>query len=250
MHVDLTGRVALVTGGNVGIGQGIAVALARSGADVAVTYLTHAESETVGRIEGLGRRGLALRVDVTDSGQVDQAIERIVGEFGPIEILVNNAGGLVERVAITEMDDEHWSHVIDLNLSSAMYCTRAVVRKMKGGRGRIINIASLSAQNGGGIGTVPYTAAKAGLIGLTRGLAKELAPDITVNAVSPGLILETPFHERFTTLRNQQAAIEALPVKRAGNPDDVAGAVVYLASDAASFVTGEVIDVNGGAYFV
>jgi 3-oxoacyl-[acyl-carrier protein] reductase len=249
MRRELSGRTALVTGGNVGIGRAIAIALAESGADVAVTYMTHAESDVVSSIEALGRTSMSLQVDVTDSGQVARAVEAIASAFGHIDILVNNAGGLVGRVPLGEMSDDHWRHVIDLNLSSAMYCARAVAPWMTPGPGRIINISSLAGRNGGSRGMVAYATAKAGMIGLTRALAKELAPGITVNAIAPGLILQTPFHETFTPEPDQLAMIEGTLVKRAGLPEDVAGAVVFFASDLASFVTGEVIDVNGGAYF-
>jgi len=156
----------------------------------------------------------------------------------------------VGRVPVAEMDDAHWHKVIDLNLSSAFYCTRAVLPYMTTGWGRIVNVSSLAAQNGGGAGAMAYSASKAGMLGMTRGLAKELAPQgITVNAVAPGLILDTPFHETFTSEENQRTTIESTPLKRPGTPDDVAGVVVYLASDLASFVTGDTTAINGGTWF-
>jgi 3-oxoacyl-[acyl-carrier protein] reductase len=249
MRIDLSGRAALVTGGNVGIGRAIATALAESGADVAVTYLTHDDPRTVREIRALGRRALALRVDATDSGEVDRAVDTVVESFGRLDILVTNAGGLVGRVGLADMTDEHWRHVLDVNLTSAMYSARAAAPRMEPGRGRIINMSSVAARHGGGTGTLAYTVAKAGVIGMTRALAKELAPGITVNAVAPGLVLDTPFHETFSTDAMKQAMIDGTLVKRAGYPDDVAGTVLFLASDLAGFITGEVIDINGGAYF-
>jgi 3-oxoacyl-[acyl-carrier protein] reductase len=169
---------------------------------------------------------------------------------GHIDILVNNAGYMVGRVPVAEMSDEHWHNVIDVNLNSAFYCSRAVLPYMRSAWGRIVNMSSLAARNGGGPGAVAYAAAKAGLLGLTRGLAKELASQgITVNAVAPGLILETPFHETFNTEEGRQAAIAGIPLKRGGVPGDVAGAVLFLASDLAAFITGEITEINGGAWF-
>ncbi len=248
MKIDLTGRTAVVTGGNIGIGRGIAIALGESGADVAVTYHQHGDSDTVASIQALGRRALALQVDVCDSHRVNLAMADVAEAFGHIDILVNNAGGLVARVGLGEMTDQHWARVVDLNLSSAMYCARAAVPHMPAG-GRIVNVSSLAARNGGGVGTVAYVSAKAGLIGLTRALAKELAPHITVNAIAPGLVLQTPFHETFTPEADQRAMIDATLMKRAGLPVDIAGAVLFLVSDLSSFVTGAVLDVNGGADF-
>jgi 3-oxoacyl-[acyl-carrier protein] reductase len=250
-HIDLSGKTAFVTGGNVGIGKAIAVALARCGANIALTYLSHAGQETVMEIQTLGRTAVALPMDATDSVNINRVVAEAAGHLGGhIDILVNNAGGLVGRVPVAEMDDAHWHKVIDLNLSSAFYCTRAVLPYMTTGWGRIVNVSSLAAQNGGGAGAMAYSASKAGMLGMTRGLAKELAPQgITVNAVAPGLILDTPFHETFTSEENQRTTIESTPLKRPGTPDDVAGVVVYLASDLASFVTGDTTAINGGTWF-
>lgn len=252
MNLDLTGRTAVVTGGNTGLGRAIALALAEAGADVAVTYFSNASVETVNEIRALGRRSLALRLDATNSAEVDRGMGELAHALDDhIDILINNAGHLVGRVPIAEMSDAHWRQVIDVNLSSTFYCSRAVLPHMHTGWGRIVNMSSLAGRNGGGPGSAAYAAAKAGIIGLTRGLAKELAPQgITVNAVAPGLILETPFHATFTSTEAQQAIIASLPLKRAGVPNDVAGAVLFLASDLASFITGEVTEINGGAWFV
>ena len=177
MNLDLVGRTALVTGGNTGLGRAIALALAQAGADVAVTYFSNASDQTVNDIRALGRTALAQRLDATNSAEIDRVILELAHALdGHIDILINNAGHLVGRVPLTEMSDEHWHKVIDVNLSSAFYCTRAVLPYMHTGWGRIVNMSSLAGRNGGGPGSMAYAAAKAGILGLTRSLAKELAP--------------------------------------------------------------------------
>ncbi|HEX2910101.1 MAG TPA: SDR family NAD(P)-dependent oxidoreductase [Chloroflexia bacterium] len=251
INIDLSGKTALVTGGNIGIGRAIALILAEAGADVAITYLTHADDSTVNKIKQLGRKSLALPLDASNSAEVNKAVTAVAQEFdGHIDILVNNAGGLVKRLGVEEMSDEHWHKVIDINLTSAFYCTRAVLPYMNRGWGRIVNMSSVAAHNGGGNGSVAYATSKGAINSFTFGLAKELAPrGILVNAVAPGLILDTPFHETFTPPEAQRATIESIPLKRPGLPEDVAKLVLYLSSDLASFVTGDVAGINGGVYF-
>jgi 3-oxoacyl-[acyl-carrier protein] reductase len=249
--ITLTGKTALVTGGNTGIGRAIALALAQAGADVALTYYTNDSEETFVDIRALGRRATQMRMDATDSAEVNAVVPQLVEALGGrLDILVCNAGHLIERVPVAEMSDEHWRRVIDVNLSSAFYSARAALPFMTGEHGWIVTMSSLAAHSGGGPGAVAYSAAKAGLLGFTRGLAKELAPrGITVNAVAPGLILGTPFHENFNTEEGRRGAINGIALKRGGSPEEVAGAVLYLVSDLATFVTGEVIEINGGAWF-
>jgi 3-oxoacyl-[acyl-carrier protein] reductase len=250
MEIDLHGKKAVVTGAGIGIGRAIALALAGGGAEVAITFWSHPE-EANQTSQAINRAGPCLQLDATDSTQVNSVFSRISQAFrGNIDILVNNAGHLVGRVPIADMTDEHWRQVIDVNLTSTFYCSRAVIPYMNRGWGRIVNMSSLAGHDGGGAGAAAYAAAKAGIIAFTRGLAKELAPKgVTVNAVAPGLILGTPLHGTFTKPEAQQAAIARIPLSRAGSPDDVAGAVVYLASDLAAFVTGEIIEINGGVWF-
>lgn len=253
MDINLTGKTALITGGNVGIGAGIAKRLAGCGATIAITYYSHQSeaADTVGAIRAQGGRAEMFYLDATDSAQVAQVVAQAADSLeGRIVILVNNAGHLVDRVDICDMSDEHWHKVIDVNLSSAFYCTREALKVMPDG-GRIVNMSSLAARNGGGNGTASYAASKAGVIGLTRGLAKELAPRrITVNALAPGFIVDTPFHETFTGQENYAGIISGIPLGVAGLPDDVAGAVLYFVSDLGKWVTGQIAEINGGAWFV
>ena len=253
MRINLDGKTALVTGGNVGIGAAVARNLAACGARVAITYLTH-KAEAAATIEDLAGLGCAAsmhQLDAADSAQVADVVARAAADLdGRLDILVNNAGHLVQRAQVAGMSDDLWHRVLDVNLSSAFYCTRAALPHMSAG-GRIVNMSSLAARNGGGNGTVAYAAAKAGVIGMTRGLAKELAPrKITVNALAPGFIIDTPFHETFTGEENYAGIISGIPLDEAGIPDDVAGAVLYLVSDLGRWVTGQVAEINGGAFFV
>ena len=253
MDVNIEGKKAFVTGGNIGIGKAVSLALARCGADVALTYYSHeAEGqETVDAIKKLGRKAIALQLDATNSEQVKDVVAQAAQALGGhIDILMNNAGHLVGRSAIADMTDDHWFKTINVNLTSTFFCTRAVLPYMNSGWGRIINMSSLAARNGGGNGATAYAASKAAVIAFTRGLCKEVADKgITVNAVAPGLILETPFHETFTSENVIEGVISSTPLKRAGTPEDVANAVLYFVTHLGSFITGEIMDINGGAYF-
>jgi 3-oxoacyl-[acyl-carrier protein] reductase len=250
VDINLKGKKAIVTGGNIGIGRAISLALARRGADVAITYFD-CDEEAAQTIRAMGCDCLYLHLDATDSMQVNQVFATVAKHFsGHIDILVNNAGHLVGRVPVAEMSDEHWRQVIAVNMTTAFYAARAAIPYMNTGWGRIVNMSSLAGHDGGGAGAVAYAAAKAGVAGFTRGLAKEMAPQgITVNALAPGFIQGTPFHNTFTKLEVQAAIVSKIPLGRAGQPEDVANAALYLVSDLASFVTGEVIEINGGMWF-
>jgi 3-oxoacyl-[acyl-carrier protein] reductase len=176
-------------------------------------------------------------------------VSATIARFSRLDLVITNAGGLVARHPAGTMSDEHWHKVIDVNLSSTFYVVRAAAEHLKPG-GRIVTMSSLAAQNGGGDGASAYAASKAGIVGLTRAYAKEFGPrGVTVNTLSPGYIDDTPFHATFSTDAAREGMIAGAAMRRAGNPDDVADAVLYLASEGASFVTGTVIDLNGGSYF-
>jgi len=248
-YLDLSNKVALVTGASSGIGAASARVLASLGADVAITYHhNQAGAEKVrDEIVNLGRRALTIHADVRDAEQITATVSRVNDELGPIDILVNNAGSLVERKKNLEMTTELWDSVINLNLTSAMLCAKAVAPSMVERKsGTIINVVSIAAHNGGGPGAGAYSAAKAGLIALTKSQAKELAPHgVRVNAISPGTI-DTPFHEVFSTPEMIKAAVATIPLGRLGTPEDCGKVVAFLASDAAGYLVGETIEVNGG----
>ncbi|WNQ14293.1 glucose 1-dehydrogenase [Paenibacillus aurantius] len=253
MAIDFTGRIALVTGSSGGIGRACALMLAKAGAKVAVNGLTSMvqAEEVAEEIRRAGGEAAVFQADVTKPDQIEAMIEGIRERLGgSVDILVNNAGHLIKRVPNAEMTEEHYTRVMDVNLKSTAFVTKAVLAGMKAkGGGRIINMTSVAAHNGGGAGAALYAAGKAAVIAYSKGLAKEVAGDgITVNCVSPGFIGNTAFHSTFTPDAARQATINGIPLGREGHPDDVAGAVVYLASDLASYLTGETIEVNGGMF--
>jgi 3-oxoacyl-[acyl-carrier protein] reductase len=251
--IEFTGRRALVTGAGVGIGAGIALALARAGADVVVHYRgSHSEAEVIaGEIRALGRRSTALPADLIDADAATGLVTAAAAFLGGIDIVVNNAGHLVARAPIAEMSNELWHRILDVNVSTAFHVSRAAAPHLAASPfGRLVLMSSLAAENGGGAGAVAYAASKSAVIGLTRGLAKELASaGVTVNAVAPGFIEGTPFHDTFTADTVRPGIVAGIPLGRAGTVADVAGVVAFLASDLAAFVTGQVVDVNGGVHF-
>ena len=248
MSTDLANTTALVTGGGVGIGRQIALRLARAGARVAVTYRTHQPDPEL--LDALGGSdAVTMSLDATSESEVATLAADLADRFGTLDVLVNNAGGLVKRATLAELDPELWRTILAVNLDSTYLVTRALLPMMTRGRGRVINIGSLAGHNGGGPGAVAYATSKAAIVGFTRAVAKEVAADgITVNALAPGFIEATPFHETFTSAEARAATLAAIPVGRAGIPEDVAAAVHWLASADSGFVTGTVVDINGGHY--
>lgn len=250
IQVDLRGKIALVTGGAGGIGSAVSRALAENGARVAVNYLTSAQParELVARLKNQGRTALAIKADVTIEAAIERLFDTIEAQWGgPVDILVNNAGTQIALLSVEAMTAAVWSKALSLILTSKMMCARRAISGMKKkGWGRIINVASISACSGGGPGGVSYASAMGAVATFTKGLAKELGPTgITVNAVAPGVIL-TAIHEKFSTPASLRNLKKMTPLGRHGQPADVAGAVLFLASDSAAFITGETISINGG----
>lgn len=248
---DLNGKVALVTGASSGIGRATAVALAASGARVAINFLRNEAGAESARAEivAAGGSAIVVQADVTRASEVEALVERTVTELGPVDILVNNAGSLIERLRILELTEERWDEVIDLNLKSAFLCCRAVAASMMERQtGAIINVSSIAGRNGGALGSIHYSTAKGGLITFTKGLAKELgAFGIRVNAVSPGVI-DTPYHEQFSSPEMMKTYAGMIPLGRVGTPPEVAQVICFLASDAAGYLAGETIEINGGMF--
>lgn len=247
---ELTQKVALVTGGSRDIGRAVALRLASLGVTVVVNYHADAAAaeQTLRLIRERGGQALSVRGDVTQAAEVARIVEAARGVSGSIDLLVNNAGGLVERRLIGDMDEAFWTRVLTLNLTSVFLVTKAVLPHMPDG-GAIVNFSSQAARDGGGPGASAYAAAKAGVLNYTRALAKELAPRrIRVNAVSPGMIA-TKFHDTFTKPEVRQRVAAATPLGREGTADEVAELTAFLASPRAAFINGEAVEINGGIFF-
>jgi 3-oxoacyl-[acyl-carrier protein] reductase len=246
--MKLEGKTAIVTGGGRDIGQACALKLAEEGANVAINYFSSSAGaeETVARIKAAGGNAFALQGDLSSGSDAEALVGRTVEEFGGLDVLVNNAGGLIARKTIAEMSLEHWRAVMDLNLTSTFLMIKASLPYLKSGA--IVNIASQAGRDGGGGGAVAYATSKGAVMTLTRGLAKELGPNVRVNALCPGMI-DTDFHNIFTKPEVRKNVEAATPLKRQGTPEDVANLVAFLATDDSSFVTGANVDINGGMFF-
>ena len=242
----VTDRVAFVTGGSRGIGRAVVVALARAGHPVAFCYASDdaAARETQAEVEQLGGKAIAVQADIADAAAVDAAFSEVESGFGPVTVLVNNAG-ITRDGLLVRMSDDAWRAVLDTNLTGAFHTIRRATKGMMKARyGRIVNVSSASAHMGQA-GQANYAAAKAGLVGLSRSVARELAPrGVTCNVVAPGPIVTAMTHDMPDEWRDQITAV--VPAGRFGTPEDCAAVVGFLCSDAAGYVTGAVVPVDGG----
>jgi 3-oxoacyl-[acyl-carrier protein] reductase len=248
-YMDLTGKVALITGASSGIGAATASLFAELGAKVAIGYHSNREgaAQVESKILDTGGKAISILADMRNHSDIHSMVSSVTEKLGPIDVLVNNAGSLLRRMKAAEVDEAAWNEILNLNLTSAALCSQAVIPSMIDRRsGSIINVVSIAGRNGGGPGAGPYAAAKGGLITYTKSLAKELAPHrVRVNAISPGVI-DTPFHEVFSTPEMMRNFVAMIPLGRVGTAIECAQVIAFLASDAASYVVGETIEVNGG----
>jgi NAD(P)-dependent dehydrogenase (short-subunit alcohol dehydrogenase family) len=244
-------HVSLVTGASKGIGAAVAATLAARGSNVAVHYHTNeaAAIKVVEEIEQRGGRAFALKADLAQPESAQLLIDAVLSRTNHLDLLVNNAGSIIERHKLLEITDQFWQEVMETNLGSVLRTTRAAAPSMMERRtGVIVNVASVAARNGGSLGIIPYASAKAAVLCMTKGLAKELIHyGIRVNAVNPGVI-DTPFHERFTAPEQMKTLVSNIPQGRAGKASEVASVIAFLASDESSHMVGETVEVNGGLW--
>jgi 3-oxoacyl-[acyl-carrier protein] reductase len=247
---DLKGKVVLITGASSGIGAGCARAIGALGAKIAVHYNNSKSSAdgVVADIVKAGGEAFALQGDLRFTNECERVVSLAGGRWGIIDVLINNAGSMVQRLPITDLTDDAFSEVMNLNARSMMMCTKHAIEYMTNG-GSIINLTSVAARTGGGPGALLYAASKGFISVATKGLARELVTrNIRVNAVAPGVI-QTPLHDKFSTPQHLEAMRQGIPMARIGTVDECVGAFIYLASQRlSSYVTGQVIEVNGGQY--
>lgn len=250
MHsIDLTGKIALVTGGATGLGLQMSKTLAAHGAKVAMNYWSGNGEQAVEEIRQAGGEAIAIRADATKAEELERLVKEVEERFGgTVDILVTNAGGMIKRVPNVDMTEEHYDLVMDVNFKSCVFACKAVLPGMIAKKsGKIVNMASLAAHDGGGPGASVYAASKAAVHSYSKGLAKEMgAHGINVNVVSPGLIGQTAFHDTHTADAARQATVGRTPLGREGVPQDVANVVLFLASHLSDFITGETVEINGG----
>ncbi len=252
MNNKLTRKNVLITAGAQGIGESITKHFIDSGANVAIHYFSSGETanQLVEYATSKGQKAVAIGGDLTKEADASTMVEKTVEAFGGLDILINNAGSLVARKRLGEIETEFWHKVMDINLTSMMFVTRTAAPYLaKNENSSIVNLASLAGRKGGHAGSLAYSTSKGAILTLTRALSSELGPNGTrVNAVAPGLILGTKFHNTHTTKESAAKTVAGIPIQRAGNADDVARAVLYLASEYDGFITGATLDINGGAY--
>jgi 3-oxoacyl-[acyl-carrier protein] reductase len=249
---SLIGKRALVTGSSQGIGLATVKALLQAGCDVVAHRFSpgDAPADVQAAATASGRRLVTLRGDLTKEAEAEAMVAEAVGALGGLDILINNAGSLIARHPIGEIDAAFWRESVDLNLTSALAVTRAATPALlAAGASAIVNLSSLAGRKGGHGGSLAYATMKGALLTFTRALSAELGPmGVRVNAVAPGLILGTTFHARHSTQGSIDATIAVIPLARAGTPEDVARAIVFLASEYDGFITGATLDINGGIY--
>ncbi|QXP52840.1 SDR family NAD(P)-dependent oxidoreductase [Cellulophaga sp. HaHa_2_1] len=248
----LSGKNVLITAGAQGIGEAITKHFIDSGANVAIHYFSSAETanQLTEYATSKGQKAIAISGDLTKETDANALVAKTVEAFDSLDILINNAGSLVARRMLNEMEAEFWHKVMDINLTSMMFVTKAAAPHLaKNEASSVVNLASLAGRKGGHPGSLAYSTSKGAILTFTRALSAELGPQGTrVNAVAPGLILGTSFHNTHTTKESAAATTAGIPIQRAGNADDVARAVIYLASEFDGFITGATLDINGGVY--
>lgn len=252
MGIDLSGRRILITGSSTGIGAAVAIGAARAGATVAVHY-NASRDKAENLVEGIRAAGGKVHLvggDVSQSAIAARVVDEAAEAMGGLDTLINNAGALVKRAPLDQVDDSTYDAILDLNVRSVVVASQAALKHMKkAGRGSIVNTSSVAARNGGGPGALLYAGAKAFVLNITRNMAKELAgQNIRVNGVSPGVIT-TPFHERYSTPEILEAMRKTIPMARLGAPEECVGAYLFFCSDELSgYITGQVLEVNGGQF--
>lgn len=248
----LRGKNVLITAGAQGIGESITRHFIDSGANVAIHYFSSADTanQLMEYASSKGQKAVTISGDLTKEADANVMVEQTIEALGGLDILINNAGSLVARKLLSEMETAFWHKVMDINLTSMMFVTRAAAPHLaKNDNSSIVNLASLAGRKGGHPGSLAYSTSKGAILTLTRALSTELGGQgIRVNAVAPGLILGTSFHNTHTTKESAAATTAGIPIQRAGNAADVARAVVYLASEYDGFITGATLDINGGVY--
>jgi len=252
MNNKLAGKNILITAGAQGIGEAITKHFIDSGANVAIHYFSSSDTANtlVDYAKSKGQKAIAISGDLTQEADANAMVVQTVESLGSLDILINNAGSLVARRLLEDMDADFWHKVMDINLTSMMFVTRAASPYLeKSENSSIVNLASLAGRKGGHPGSLVYSTSKGAILTLTRALASELGPKgVRVNAVAPGLILGTSFHNTHTTKESADETISSIPIQRAGDANDVARAVAYLASEYDGFITGATLDINGGVY--